>query len=231
MNQQIRFDDLIKIGQHTLLCGDASERAMLTSLFGNRQQVLMVIDPPYGVNFKVRDRREPATALAQASTPEDLRIRNHHRASWSKAFSLSQARIAYVWHAATATDVAFQAVRDGDFEPRQSIIWSKNRATLSRSAYHWAHEQCIYAVRFGQTANWKGDRKQRTVWPADTPLQKERIHPTQKPIEIYTRPILNHTDVGDVVYDPFAGSGVILVAAQVTGLISLVVEIETAFIE
>lgn len=229
MNQKIKFGDLIQIGQHRLLCGDASERAMLVPLFGNLQPVLMITDPPYGVNFKVRDRKEAATVPAHGSTLEDLKIRNDHRASWSRAFSLSQARIAYIWHAATATDVAFQAVRDGDFEPRQSIIWSKNRATLSRSAYHWAHESCIYAVRFGETSNWKGDRKQRTVWQAEIPPPKERVHPTQKPIELYTRPILNHTDHGDVVYDPFAGSGVIFAAAQETGRVALGVEIEPHF--
>lgn len=226
---QIKFGDLIKIGNHTLLCGDASERAMLASLFGDRLPVLMITDPPYGVNFKVRDRKEPSTVIAKGNTLEDLRIRNDHRVSWSRAFYLSQARIAYVWYAATATDVAIQAMRDGDYEPRQVIIWAKNRATLSRAAYHWKHESCVYAVRFGSTANWKGDRKQVTVWQAEVPLLKDRIHPTQKPIELYTRPILNHTDAGDVVYDPFAGSGVIFAAAQETGRIALGVEIEPHF--
>lgn len=229
--EKIKFGDLIKIGKHTLLCGDASERAMLAPLFGDKLPVLMITDPPYGVNFKVRDRHEPATTIAKGSSLEDLRIRNDHRASWSRAFYLSQARVAYIWHAATATDVAIQAIRDGDYEPRQVIIWAKNRATLSRSAYHWRHEHCVYAVRFGETANWKGDRKQNTVWEAEVPLRSERIHPTQKPLALYTKPMLNHTDQGDVVYDPFAGSGVILAAAQETGRVALGVEIEPLFCE
>lgn len=229
--QKIVFGDLIKIGRHTLLCGDSSERAMLAPLFGEHLPVLMITDPPYGVNFKVRDRKEPATTLAKASSLEELRIRNDHRASWSRAFYLSQARVAYVWHAATATDVAIQAIRDGDYEPRQVIVWVKNRATLSRSAYHWKHESCVYAVRFGETANWRGDRKQVTLWEADVPKPSERIHPTQKPIELYKRPILNHTDEGDTVYDPFAGSGVIFAAAQETGRVALGVEIEPLFCE
>jgi DNA modification methylase len=86
-------------------------------------------------------------------------------------------------------------------------------------------------VRFGETANWKGDRKQTTLWTAEVPPAKDRVHPTQKPIELYTRPILNHTDEGDVVYDPFAGSGVIFAGAQDTGRVALGVEIEPLFCE
>jgi DNA modification methylase len=229
--EKIKFGDLIKIGRHTLLCGDSSERAMLAPLFENRFPVLMVTDPPYGVNFKVRDRQEPSTVLAQGTKLEELGIRNDHRASWSRAFHLSQARVAYIWHASTATDVALQAIRDGDYEPRQVIVWAKNRATLSRAAYHWKHESCVYAVRFGETANWKGDRKQTTLWAADIPPAKDRIHPTQKPIELYVRPILNHTERGDVIYDPFAGSGVIFAAAQEAGREAFGVEIEPLFCE
>ncbi|HET9241522.1 MAG TPA: DNA methyltransferase [Oligoflexus sp.] len=229
--EKIKFGDLIKIGRHTLLCGDSSERAMLAPLFGDRLPVLMVTDPPYGVNFKVRDRKEPSTVLAQGTTLEELRIRNDHRASWSRAFYLSQARVAYIWHASTATDVALQAIRDGDYEPRQVIVWAKNRATLSRAAYHWKHESCVYAVRFGETANWKGDRKQTTLWEAEIPPGKDRIHPTQKPIDLYIRPTLNHTEKGDVIYDPFAGSGVIFAAAQETSRSAVGVEIEPIFCE
>jgi DNA modification methylase len=127
--------------------------------------------------------------------------------------------------------VALQAIRDGDYEPRQIIVWAKNRATLIRAAYHWRHESCVYAVRFGETANWKGDRKQATLWEAEIPPAKDRIHPTQKPIELYIRPILNHTERGDVIYDPFAGSGVIFAAAQEAGPEAFGVEIEPLFCE
>lgn len=103
------------------------------------------------------------------------------------------------------------------------------RYRLLRSGNSRKHESCVYAVRFGETANWKGDRKQTTLWEAEIPPAKDRIHPTQKPIELYIRPILNHTERWDVIYDPFAGSGVIFAAAQEAGREAFGVEIEPLF--
>jgi DNA modification methylase len=225
----VKFGDVIKIGPHTLLCGDATEKSMVAQLLGDAIPQLMITDPPYGVKLQVRDRHKANSARVGDNELEDLRVRNDHRANWSKAFYLSRARIAYVWHAATATDVAFQAFRDGDYEPRQAVVWVKNRAALSRAAYHWKHESAIYGVRQFETAHWKGDRKQTTVWEAEVPPAVERIHPTQKPLLLYTKPIENHTDKGDIIYDPFAGSGTIFAAAQETGRIAKAVEIEPAF--
>ncbi len=226
----VKFGDVIKIGPHLLLCGDATEKSMIGALLGDSIPQLMVTDPPYGVKFQVRDRHKSNSSREDGNSElEDLRIRNDHRANWSKAFYLSKARVAYIWHAATATDVAFQAARDGDYEPRQSIVWIKNRAAMSRAAYHWKHESAIYSVRNFETAHWQGDRKQTTVWEASVPTVSERIHPTQKPMLLYTKPIENHTVKGDVIYDPFAGSGTIFVAAEETGRIAKAVEIEPTF--
>ncbi len=227
---KVEFGDIIKIGNHRLMCGDSTEEAMVEMFLSDERPRLMVTDPPYGVNFTVRNRKKPQGKVIDGRL-EDIRIRNDHRTNWAKSFFLSQAQIAYVWHSSTAIDVALQAVRDGGYEPRQSIVWLKNRMALSRSAYHWRHETAIYGVRCGATANWLGDRKQTTVWQEDIPEPKSRIHPTQKPIEIYTRPIKNHTTEGEIVYDPFVGSGSLFVAAEHTGRIGYGVEFEEKYCE
>ena len=95
---------------------------------------------------------------------------------------------------------------------------------MSRGHYHWQHEPCWYAVRRDRSARWRGGRKQSTVWQlanlnpfggnSEEPVTG---HGTQKPVELMRRPILNHTEPGDSVYDPFLGSGTTLVAAEMTG--------------
>ncbi|RYZ90031.1 MAG: site-specific DNA-methyltransferase [Proteobacteria bacterium] len=227
----VNFGDKFQIGRHTLLCGDSTEKAMVSALLEGKEPVLMITDPPYGVKFTVRNRHDAGAKASPAESLEQIRVRNDHRTNWSKSFLLSKARIAYIWHPSSASDMATQAIRDAGYDPRQSIIWLKNRAILSRSAYHWRHESSIYAVKEGETANWKGDRKQTTVWEANVPTPKDRIHPTQKPVCLYTKPIENHTDAGDLIFDPFAGSGTIFAAAEETGREALGIELDQALCE
>ena len=100
------------------------------------------------------------------------------------------------------------------------------------------HEPCWYAVRKGKSAHWQGDRTQTTVWdvPNLNPMggdRKEKTtgHGTQKPVELMRRPILNHTERGAVVYDPFLGSGTTLIACEMTERICLGIEIDPKYVD
>ena len=160
------------------------------------------------------------------------------RADWRQAYQLSDARVAYVWHGALHAGLVGQGLVEAGFELRQQIIWVKQIHTLSRAHYQWRHEPCWYAVRKGASANWQGGRKQTTVWEEASPIagfggggteDSATAHPTQKPLALYTRPILNHTSPGELVYDPFAGSGTALVAAEQHGRRSLLIELDPAW--
>jgi DNA modification methylase len=94
---------------------------------------------------------------------------------------------------------------------RAQIIWAKTAFAISRGHYHWQYEPCWYAFRPGSPADWIGGRSQSTLWQIGWDKNVEGGHSTQKPVECMARPIRNHE--GDV-YEPFAGSGTTLVAAQ-----------------
>ena len=105
-------------------------------------------------------------------------------------------------------------------QPRAQIVWVKQHFTLSRGHYHWRHENCWYAVRVGKAGQWQGDRKQTTVWEIanNNPFgnrQREQSwgHGTQKPVECMRRPVVNNSRPGQLVYDPFLGSGTSLLLA------------------
>jgi len=146
--------------------------------------------------------------------------------------------VAYVWHATShLVEVAVGLDRIG-FQVRQQIIWNKTAAAMSRQAYHWKHEPCWYAVRRGKTAHWLGSRDQSTIWDAASPkmimggsTEEKLDHPTQKPVELMRRPIMNHTRRGDVVWEPFLGSGTTLAAAESIGRICCGIEIEPRFVD
>ncbi len=204
----IKQGDIILLGNHRLMCGDATNGEDVKKLFRGATPNLMVTDPPYGVDYNPAWRDEKLGCFAKE------RILNDGQADWTEAWRLFPGNVAYVWHAGKYASIVQNSLERVDFQIRSQIIWAKSHFAISRGHYHWQHEPCWYAVRKKGTANWQGDRKQRTVWQLDR--DKERTgHATQKPIGGMSRPILNHTVEGDGAYDPFGGSGTTLIACEI----------------
>lgn len=221
-----RVGDLWCLGPHRLLCGNATQKADVTRLLAGVIPHLMVTDPPYGVSYNPAWRNETGTA----QTKRTGKVLNDDRADWRDAWALFPGDVAYVWHGALhATTVAESLIASG-FDIRSQIIWAKERLVLSRGHYHWQHEPCWYAVR--GTGHWSGDRKQSTLWQIPNRDQDaDTIHGTQKPVECMRRPILNNSSPGQAIYEPFAGSGTTLIAAQTGGRVAHAMELDPAYVD
>jgi DNA modification methylase len=146
--------------------------------------------------------------------------------------------VAYVWHASAFTVEVKQGLERIGFDVRQQIIWAKTNFAWSRSAYHWQHEPCWYAVRKGSTANWHGPNNQTTLWEAASPKmtfggssEQKYDHPTQKPTLVYDRPIANHTLSGDPVYEPFSGSGTAIAACEQLSRRCFAMEVDPKYVD
>ena len=97
---------------------------------------------------------------------------------------------------------------------------------ISRQDYHWQHEPClsgektsepcVYGWKPGASHEWHSDRKQSTILEFDKP-QKSKEHPTMKPVKLFAYQIGNSTVQGDMVLDPFAGSGTTIIACEQLG--------------
>jgi hypothetical protein len=88
----------------------------------------------------------------------------------------------------------------------------------------------LYAVRKGASGHWQGARDQTTLWTIATGENDEATeHGTQKPVECMRRPIVNNSAKGDLVFEPFAGSGSTLIAAASVGRVCLAVEIDPRY--
>lgn len=99
---------------------------------------------------------------------------------------------------------------------------------MGRSHYQFKHEPCFYAAR--DTAHWNGSRKETTVWDIEKPHKSETGHSTQKPVECMRRPIVNNSQKGDLVYDPFLGSGTTIIAAETEGRVCYGMELNPAYV-
>jgi DNA modification methylase len=223
-----RLGDLWLLGPHRLLCGDSTVATDVERVLNGVTPLLMVSDPPYGVEYDPSWRNKAGAA----STRRTGKVLNDDRADWREAWALFPGDVAYVWHGALhATTVAESLVAAG-FTIRSQIIWAKERLVLSRGDYHWQHEPMLYAVRKGGKAHWAGDRKQTTLWQISSRDQDaDTVHGTQKPVECMRRPILNNSSPGQAVYEPFMGSGTTLIAAETTGRVCLGVELNPAYVD
>jgi DNA modification methylase len=220
--------DLWQLGSHRLICGDSTSADVVGRLLGGVKPLLMVTDPPYGVEYDPSWRNQAGAA----KTKRTGKVLNDDRADWREAWSLFPGDVAYIWHGALhAATVADSLVAAG-FAIRSQIIWAKDRLVLSRGDYHWQHEPCWYAVRAKGKGHWAGDRKQTTLWQiANKDQDAATVHGTQKPVECMRRPILNNSSPGQAVYEPFMGSGTTLIAAETTGRLCYGVELNPVYVD
>ena len=218
--------DLWVLGDHRLLCGDATDPEAQARLLTTPDQ-LLVTDPPYGVNYsELVDGRGNQKAGGWRPIKNDDMRGEALGELLTGAFGASRASTAFVWFGHEQRVYVEAALTAVGFTVAQEIVWVKNALVLSRGAdYHWRHEQAAFAKRKGHQA--PPTRDQNTVWEVDKSTAS--VHPTQKPVELYRIPIANHTLPGQVVYDPFAGSGTVLVAAEMTERIAVAMELDPTY--
>ncbi|MFI5040398.1 MAG: DNA methyltransferase [Acidimicrobiales bacterium] len=161
------------------------------------------------------------------------------RADWSEAFALVPSlEVGYVWYASAHTLAVLQGLLAIGFELVQQVIWDKGLFAMSRQWYHWAHEPCVVVRKAGAKVPFYGERNQATIWRAPSPkmimagsTEAKQDHPTQKPVVLFETPIANHLRAGEAVYDPFAGSGTTLIAAERLGRRCYAMEIDPAYVQ
>jgi len=218
--------DIWRLGEHRIACGDSTDAVTVATLLGPAQPILMVTDPPYGVKYDPTWRNQRGISNSSRTG----KVQNDDRADWAPAWALFPGNIAYVWHAALRAPIVAESLVRERFDIRAQIIWAKERLVIGRGDYQWQHEPCWYAVR--SKGNWTGDRKQTTLWTISSRGQDtDTVHGTQKPVECMRRPMLNNTDFGQVVYDPFLGSGTTLIAAETAGRVCYAMEIDPRYVD
>ena len=236
VNPKSKLGDVYILGNHRLMCGDSTNPQHVDKLLNGAKPILMVTDPPYGVNYKPEWRNE----VREGNDSKNLgKVLNDDRYDWSEAYSLFTGDVAYIWHSASYTHKFAETIENSGFELVNLIIWNKQHFVLSRGDYHHKFEPCWYAVRKSQKVkhNWQGRRDQSTVWDIDNnnygakTKEEQTGHGTQKPLECMLRPILNNSKKGQSVYDPFGGSGTTLIACEKSDRNCYMMELSPAYID
>ncbi|MFQ6030830.1 MAG: DNA modification methylase, partial [Dehalococcoidia bacterium] len=234
-----RRGDLWRLGEHRLLVGDATDSGDVGRLFGDKLASLLATDPPYLVDYS--GGNHPASKGNKGKPGKDKNWDEYVDPEASVEFFAKFLALAlehlkpnsaiYQWHAHRRQMLVEQAWTQCGLLVHQQIIWLKARGVLTHSHYLWAHEPAFYGWREGHPPNKKPPSNQRTVWQLDQQGSSMNIHPTQKPLELFLRPIEYHTEYGDIVYEPFLGSGTQLIAAEKLSRICYAMEREPQYMD
>lgn len=216
--------DLYILGDHRLLCGDSTNQYEVACLFSTGEKAkLCATDPPYLVGYDGANRppsekgplQPKENAWDEYQGPEAAVA--FYEAYLSAAFPHLEARAAiYQWHANLRQAHVTAAWERLNILVHQVIIWAKPRGVLGRAHFMWSHEPCLYGWRQGSMPKLKPPAAETTVWHVDQKGEQDGTHPTQKPVELFKRPLLWHLKKGELCYEPFLGSGTCLIAAEMT---------------
>jgi DNA modification methylase len=230
-----------EIGAHRLMCGDSADPSDVSALMDGKTAKLCATDPPYLVSYDAKNH--PSKNFSDGKNKDwKGRYADKHKseplgpfyeAFLKQALAVCEPNAAiYVWHASQRQIEVEKAMRDCGILVHQQIIWVKNKPVLTHSFYMWQHEPCFFGWKQGNKPKRNAGAFPTTVWQIDVPVLPgvESRHPTEKPLDLFTTPILLHTQRGDVCYEPFSGSGTHLCAAEKTERRCFAMEIEPAFV-
>lgn len=204
--------EIYQLGDHLLMCGDATSPADVARLIGAEEADLWLTDPPYNVAY------EGSNGLTiKNDSMEDTKFREFLRGAFALAEkALKPGGSFYIFHADSEGYNFRGACHDVGLRVRECLVWKKNALVLGRQDYQWIHEPCLYGWKDGEAHDWYGDRAQTTVMEFNKP-KKNDVHPTMKPVEMLCYLLKNSSKAKNVVLDTFGGSGSTLIACQQLG--------------
>jgi site-specific DNA-methyltransferase (adenine-specific) len=201
--------DVWQLGEHKLLCGDATQIASYEKLLGQAKADMVFTDPPYNLDY------EGGTGLKiQNDNMDNDSFRKFLYDTFLNLFTYTKdGGPIYISHADSEGYNFRGALIDSGWLLKQCIIWVKDRLVMGRQDYHWKHEPILYGWKPGAAHVWNTDRKQTTCWEFDKP-NSNKEHPTMKPVALVQYAITNSSKARSSVLDPFGGSGTTLIACQ-----------------
>jgi DNA modification methylase len=240
---------------HRLLCGDATSGADVQRLMDGHRAILFATDPPYLVDYDGTNHPPTGSRRRNGGRTKDGSRRTPGNKDWSDTYGVTwddadanselydrfiavavEHAIAphaawYCWHASKRQAMLERAWNAHGAFVHCQIIWAKQRGVLTRTWYSWQHEPCFMGWLQGNKPPRVDDAVLSTVWSIPTLANgaERPDHPTPKPLPLFEIPMTQHTHRGEVCYEPFAGSGTQVIAAQRLGRRCFAMEVSPVY--
>jgi len=223
---------------HRLLCGDSTSAEDVARLYGSERLTMVWTDPPYGVSYGEKNRYLQSIGRADRllgdiegdqASPEQVYALVHDSLARLASVAAPGA-VAYVAAPPGPLHIRFiQAMNDSGFEYRHQLVWLKNQLVFGRSDYMYKHEPILYGWLQNGAHYFEPVTNNCTVFEFNRP-RASKLHPTEKPVELVAAMIQNSSHRGDIVGEPFSGSGTDLVASEQTARLCYAAELEPKYI-
>lgn len=241
--------DVWLCGRHRIGCGNALEEASYTTLMAGKKAAMVFTDPPYGVpiqghvsglgRIKHREFVMGSAGMNKADLIAFLAEAMQRMAAHSQAGAIHF--VAMDWRGVAAV---LEAGEKTYTELKNICVWAKDNAGMG-SLYRSQHE-LFFVFKNGKKPHvnniqlGKFGRHRSNVWryPGMTSFSRSTeegnllaLHPTVKPIRLVADALLDCSARGDIVLDPFLGSGTTLIAAERTGRIAYGMELDPRYVD
>ena len=223
----IKQGSVIELGGHKLAYGDCRDNSLVKKLIGDSRISLVITDPPYGVGYVenkagfAKIRVGKVIANDNFSNEEEYKKFSSEWLSVLKPYLVSKNSL-YIFNSDKMIFALKDAMDEQNIRLAQILIWIKNNAVIGRRDFLAKHELIAYGW-YGTHQFYKSKDSSVLFYPKPN---ASPLHPTTKPLGLLRRLILNSSQFGGTIYDPFAGSGTTLIAAEQTGRKCLAIEID-----
>jgi site-specific DNA-methyltransferase (adenine-specific) len=228
----IACGDIFQVGDHIIACGDSLDVAFVDRVIGNRKIASVISDVPYGIKAVESKEGFGHLSVPKAILNDDITDETAYTSfteAWIKPIlpHLERKNSFYIFNADPMIFALREGMRKSGLTFSQLLIWVKTHAVIGRKDYAPQHELIAYGW-YGVHKFQKPNDKSVIVHPKPA---KNPLHPTQKPVGLIRRLVLNGTRMGDIVFDGFAGSGTLGLAAHQTGRKAILIERDEAYVQ
>lgn len=222
--------DVWILGDHRVLCGDATVPADIEKLMNGQLADMVFTDPPYNVDYgnTAKDKIRGKSRTILNDNLGDAFAQFLHDAI-TNMLMVNKGAL-YVCMSSSELHTLQSAFILAGGKWSTFIIWAKNTFTLGRSDYQRQYEPVLYGWKDGNDRYWCGARDQGDVWFIKKP-HKNTLHPTMKPVELVERAIKNSSKSHDIVLDSFGGSGSTLIACEKLGRQCRMLELDPKYVD